>query len=161
MELAEAINRRLPFHVRLPSRRNPLGLVARCVAEVFLVETTRGPAVVWLDPFWCRESPTDSCHIAYVSPRYEPDRLRWIDDDPRYGPGCLAYQKPFVMEQLDRRSPAWREWEEWQRWRDHATVRCGRNAAWERVRAVFGALILSRAAGVEDGVPSPAPAVEE
>jgi hypothetical protein len=68
MKFSEAVKRLLPLQVRLPDRYNPLLTVVRYVAEVFIVETIHGPAIVWLDPFWSERSPEAACHIAYVRP---------------------------------------------------------------------------------------------
>jgi hypothetical protein len=69
MEFAEALKRHLRLQVQIPDRTKPLETLVRYAAEVFLVETAQGPAVIWLDPFWCDRSSAESCHIAYVSPR--------------------------------------------------------------------------------------------
>lgn len=53
MELEEAVKQRVPLQIRIPNPRNPRAPTVGAVAEVFLVETRQGPAVVWLDPFWC------------------------------------------------------------------------------------------------------------
>ena len=144
MDFHEAIKNRVPLQVRLPNPKRPLVSGVRAVAEVFLVETTQGPAVVWLDPFCCGEPPEQACHIAYANPRSNGRADRWLDNDPRYGPKCLVYQKPFLMERLGRESPAWPECKAWQAWRQDKADRCGRRAAWEHVRAVFGGLIVAR-----------------
>jgi hypothetical protein len=146
MKFSEAIKRRLPLQLRLPDRYNPLETVVRYVAEVFLVETTHGPAIVWLDPFWNENSPDASCHIAYVRPDGDAQSGRWIDNDPSYGPHCLAWQKPFVMERLDRTSPAWADYKAAQCWRAGNSARYGRKAAWKLVTARLGDLILERRA---------------
>jgi hypothetical protein len=91
MDFDEALKRHLPLQIRIPDRTNPLQTLVRYAAEVFLVDTNHGPAVVWLDPFWCERSPAKSCHIAYVSPRCNAKPGRWIDNEPRSGPHCIAY----------------------------------------------------------------------
>lgn len=146
MEFQEALKKRLPLQIRLPNPRRPLESGVRHVAEAFLVDTTQGPAVVWLDPFWCGGLPEQVCHIAYASPRGDAKSERWIDNDPRYGPRCLAYQKPFLMERLDPESPAWSEYEAWRGWLDGKPDLCGREAAWAQVKAAFGELIVARRA---------------
>lgn len=75
------------------------------MSDVFLVETTYGPGVVWLDPFWCGAAPEETCHIAYANPCRDAGSERWLHNDPRYGPKCLVYQKPFLMERMERESP--------------------------------------------------------
>ncbi|KAA6186882.1 hypothetical protein F2Q65_03005 [Thiohalocapsa marina] len=117
MELAEAIRQLVPLQMRMPDPKHPLTLRTHCVAEVFLVGTSHGQAVVWLDPFWCRPDAGASSHIAYAMPRFDPERARWIDQDPRYGPHCHAYQKPVVFERLEGGSGPWREHQAWQMWR--------------------------------------------
>jgi hypothetical protein len=144
MELTEAVKRHLPLQVRLPDRTKPLESLVLYAAEVFLVETGQGPAVIWLDPFWCERAAAESCHIAYVSPRRNNRPGRWIDTEPRYGPYCIAYQNPFVIEQLDQASPAWSEYKAWKIWREGRGEQCGRRAAWERMTTTFGDLILAR-----------------
>jgi hypothetical protein len=149
MELEEAVKQRVPVQIRIPNPRNPREATVRAVAEVFLVETRQGPAVIWLDPFWCGGPPAESCHIAYASPRSatseEGRRAEvWIDSDPRYGPKCLVYQKPFLMERLVRDSRTWLEHNAWQVWRKERPKQCGRQAAWGLVKDVFGDLIVAR-----------------
>lgn len=58
---------------------------------------------------------------------------RWVDNDPRLGPQCIPYQKPFVMERLGSDSPAWQDYKAWQSWRAMKGRDCGRRAAWQRV----------------------------
>jgi len=149
MELAEAIKRRLPLQVRLPDRQRPLETAVQYAAEVFLVETAQGPGVVWLDPFWCDSSPpppTKICHISYAKPWFDPGRGRWVDQDPRYGPRCLAWQKPFLMERLEQGSPAWGDYKAWKIWSSGKAGTCGRRAAWRLIEETFGELILKRLA---------------
>jgi hypothetical protein len=128
MELAEAIQLLTPLQVRLPDRTHPLQTAARPAAEVFLVDTTDGPAVVWLDPFWCRE-PGGAWHIAYASPRSNGTQRCWVDHEPHYGPHCLAYQKPVVFERLSPESPAWSEYEAWLHYRGEQGMGCCHTAA--------------------------------
>jgi len=144
VELDQALKERLPLQIRIPNRRKPLVTDTRAVAEVFLVETTHGPAVVWLDPFWCGMPPEEACHIAYATPHPVAEAERWVDHNPRYGPRCLAYQKPFLLERLDRDSPAWHEYQTWQHWQARRPQHCGRAAAWVLVTATLGALIVAR-----------------
>jgi hypothetical protein len=144
MEFTEALKRHIPLQVRIPDRTKPLETLARYAAEVFLVETQQGPAVVWIDPFWCERSAAESYHIAYASPKPNAKPGRWVDPEPRYGPHCIAYQNPFVMEQLEHNSSAWADYKAWQIWRDGRGEQCGRRAAWKRVEAAFGELIVKR-----------------
>lgn len=144
MEFDEAVKRRVPLQVCLPNPRRPLTTSVRAVAEVFLVETKQGSAVVWLDPFWCAAPPDEACHIAYAMPRRDQKSERWLDNDPRYGPKCLVYQKPFLMERLTRASSAWVEHKAWRAWLEERAVRCGRKAAWTRVGLALGDLIVAR-----------------
>jgi hypothetical protein len=144
MEFAEALRRRLPLQVRLPVHSNPLKTNVRYAAEVFMVETAFGPAVVWLDPFWCNDPTKLSCHIAYASPKEDADNERWIDKDPRYGPFCLVSQKPFVMEPLDSASPAWGEYKAWRSWRRGRAEHFGRKAAWDAAQHAFQELRIER-----------------
>jgi hypothetical protein len=151
MELADAIKRLIPLQVRLPDPKHPLQLEPGAVAEVFLVDTVQGPAVVWLDPFWCDAANGTSghsghCHIAYASPVGQPMDERWSDHDPAFGPHCIPWQKPFIIERLhpDPASPAWRTYKAWQQRRSADSRACGRRAAWERVQRRFGPLIRQR-----------------
>jgi hypothetical protein len=144
MELAEAIKRLIPLQVVLPDRRHPLTTVAQYAAEVFLADTTAGPAVIWLEPFWC-ERP-ESCHIAYAQPRAREGGSRWVDPEPRFGPGCLAYQKPVILERVDQTSGNWEVHQAWLRWREGKEEHCGRKAAWTQVERCFGERILARRA---------------
>lgn len=143
MEFDEAVKQGVALQICIPNRRRPLETAVRAVAEVFLVETTYGPAVVWLDPYWCDAPPEESCHIAYATPRRASESERWLDTDPRYGPKCLVYQKPFLMEPLDWERAGWK-YAAWQAWRKDRVARCGRKAAWARASAVFGGLIVGR-----------------
>jgi hypothetical protein len=52
MELADAIKCLMPLQVEIPYPKRPLQLQGVPAAEVFLVESVRGAAVVWLDLFW-------------------------------------------------------------------------------------------------------------
>jgi hypothetical protein len=133
MELAEAIRQLTPLQVRIPNRHKPLELDAHYAAEVFLVETAQGVAVVWLEPFWCDRSGETVARIAYADPICLDEKPRWVDNDPRFGPHCIPYQKPFVMERLRRDSPAWQDYKAWQTWRAMKGRDCGRRAAWERI----------------------------
>jgi hypothetical protein len=145
MEFAEALKHRVPLQVRLPDPKRPLETLVRFVAEVFLVQTRHGPAVAWLDPFWWEGPRGERCHIAYATPKPATRPGRWIDNEPKYGPRCLVYQKPFVMEQVDRESPVWRDCKAWQTWREGKSEQCGRHAAWEYLKDLFADLGLSRA----------------
>ena len=118
MEFDEALRRQLPLQIRIANPRKPLETLVRPVAQAFLVDTTHGRAVIWLDPFWCDGTREETCHIAYATPRSDPKLERWLDNDPRYGPRCLAYQKPFLMELLKPESPAWSEYRAWRDWLD-------------------------------------------
>lgn len=144
MELCEAVRKLVPLQIRLPDRRRPLTLIVRGVAELFIAETTQGPAVIWLETFWCKSQPSGRCYIAYAAPR--PDQLieRWVDHNPRYGPHCLGYQRPVVIERITRDSPAWREHQAWQAWRARLGASCDRSAAWQTVLRQFGDLIKER-----------------
>lgn len=144
MELAEAIKRLIPLQVVLPDRRHPLTTVAQYAAEVFLADTTAGAAVIWLDPFWCQHP--DGCHIAYAQPRPGEGGNRWADHEPRYGPGCLAYQNPVVLERVDQTSGNWEVHQAWLRWRAERLENCGRKAAWKQAERCFGERILARRA---------------
>jgi hypothetical protein len=144
MELTEALKRHLPLQIHIPCRSNPLQTLIGYAAEVFLVETQHGPAVVWVDPFWFDKCPQDTCHIAYARPRGAARAGRWVDQEPRYGPRCLVCQKPFVIELVDRDSSAWPDCKAWRLWRAGKAKQCGRTAAWGRVEEVFGDLILER-----------------
>jgi len=146
MDLAEAIRQLIPLQVCIPNPTRPLEVVPHCAAEVFIVETERGPAVVWLDAFWCKHPDTRVCHIAYATPRARKDADRWVDNDPRFGPGCLAYQKPVILERLGPHSSAWKEYKSWQSWRSVKGRECGRLAAWERVQRDLGEVVTARIA---------------
>jgi hypothetical protein len=144
MEFRGALQKQLPLQIRIPNPRKPLELLIRPVAEVFLVETTLGPGVVWLDPYWCGETAEASCHIAYASPQSVPGAERWRDEERRYGPKCLVYQKPFLMERLEPESPAWGDYQAWRAWRAERSEWCGREAAWALIQQTFADLILAR-----------------
>ena len=144
MELKDAIRQLIPLQVQIPNPRKPLQLVAHCTAEVFVVDTTRGPAIVWVDPFWCERPNEATCHIAYAEPRAQSDPERWVDNEPRYGPKCLAYQKPVTFERLKPQSPAWKDFQSWQHWRSGRGADCGRQAAWQRVEQELEQIVLSR-----------------
>ena len=159
MELADAIKCGIPLQVCLPDRRRPLLVQPHPAAEVFIVETVRGSAVVWLDLFWCdprRDRPESeahagheaaaaaACHIAYALPRSHPTAERWIDNDPAFGPYCIPWQKPFVIERLHTESPGWHRYTDWQTQRRSDRHACGRLDAWRRVEELFGELISSR-----------------
>jgi hypothetical protein len=133
MDLAEAIKQLIPLQVRIPNPRKPLDLDAHCAAEVFLVETPQGIAVVWVEPYWCDKPDETVAHIAYAAPVCLGDEPRWVDNDPRFGPHCIPYQKPFVMERLGPESSAWKEYKAWQSWRAMKGKDCGRRAAWQRI----------------------------
>ena len=143
MELSEAVKRQLPLQIQVPKRKNPLVYDSCYAAEVFLVETIRGPGIVWLDPFWNEGSPDQVCHIAYASPNGSKPG-RWIDNEPRYGPKCLVCQKPFLMERLDPRSPCWSYYRAWKYWCAGKADECGREVAWKLVEAEFRHLIVER-----------------
>lgn len=142
MELTEAIERLIPLQVVLPDRRRPLTTAPQYAAEAFVAETRTGNAIIWLDPFWCEQ--TSACHIAYAAPKADTSGKRWVDQDPRYGPGCLAYQRPVIFERLERESSAWEAYVAWQHWRSQHADDCGRQAAWQRVEECFGDQILAR-----------------
>jgi hypothetical protein len=159
MELADAIKRLIPLQVQIPDPKSPLQLHAVPAAEVFLVETERGAAVVWLDLFWCASAPgnraptvdaaqTDRtagrCHIAYAVPRPQSGVDRWVDDDPSFGPRCIAWQKPFVIERLNARSEGWRHYRDWRSQQPSYGSAGGRHAAWRHAESVFGDLIRAR-----------------
>jgi hypothetical protein len=159
MELADAIKRLMPLQVQMPNPKSPLQLQAVPAAEVFLVETVRGAAVVWLDLFWCtaeygaREATVDAalpsrkasrCHIAYAVPRPQPGVDRWVDNNPSFGPRCIAWQKPFVIERLHARSEGWRHYRDWRSQQPSYGSAGGRHAAWRHVETVFEDLIRFR-----------------
>jgi hypothetical protein len=144
MHLADAIRQLTPLQVRIPNRHKPLELDTHCAAEVFLVETAQGAAVVWVEPFWCEKPEETVARIAYADPIVQGDAPRWVDSDPRFGPHCIPYQKPFVMERLDRESPAWKDYKAWQTWRAMKGKDCGRRAAWERVSRELPEIIKRR-----------------
>jgi hypothetical protein len=144
MDLGEAIRSLTPLQLQIPDPRRPLQLKAHCVAEAFLVETEHGPAVVWLEAFWCKDQAGRAARIAYARPHQDGSKERWIDQDPRYGPHCLGYQRPVIIERLSRESPAWRDYRAWQLWRASQGSSCGRRCAWQRVEQELGASILQR-----------------
>jgi hypothetical protein len=144
MDLAEAIKQLVPLQVLIPNPRKPLELNAHCVAEIFLAGTTHGNAVVWLEPGWCDEPDRAVVHVAYAEPIRRGDADRWVDSDPRFGPRCIAYQKPVVIERLDPASSAWRDYRAWQTWRAMKGKACGRRAAWQRVEQELGEILLQR-----------------
>jgi hypothetical protein len=150
IELADAIQRLIPLQVRLPNRYRPLTDTARYAAELYLALTSRGRAVIWLDGFWCDKDPLDACHIAYAQPQPQAfklpgtetaETLRWIDNHPRWGPHCIPYQRPVIIEPLSRGSPAWPDYTAWRNARGVRGVRCNRSAGWEHAKLAFGTLI--------------------
>ncbi|MCF7982834.1 MAG: hypothetical protein K9L70_00365 [Thiohalocapsa sp.] len=146
MELTDAIKLLVPLQVRMPQRTRPLQLCSHYAAEVFVVETVNGRGVVWVDPYWC-DKPSDAvCHIAYARPAGDADDNRWIDRDPRYGPNCIPYQKPFVLERLTRESSTWNDYRSWQAWRAARGKACDRQAAWQRVRSELSHVVERRVA---------------
>jgi hypothetical protein len=146
MELSDAIKQLVPLLVLLPERRQPLQLASHYAAEVFLVETDYGQAVVWVDPFWCDQLTEPVCHIAYAYPVGDPEGERWVDNDPRFGPNCIPYQKPFVLERITQQSPVWKDYRAWQEWRGMKGKVCGRQAAWQRVQQELGEVVGRRIA---------------
>jgi len=144
MDFAEAINQLVPLQVLIPNPRKPLELDAHCVAEMFLVGTTHGNAVVWLEPSWCDKPDEAVVQVAYAQPIRRGDADRWVDSDPRFGPRCIAYQKPVVIERIDQTSPAWRDYRAWQTLRAIRGRASGRRAAWRRVEQEVGEMLLQR-----------------
>ncbi|WP_462322207.1 hypothetical protein [Halochromatium sp.] len=144
MDLADAIRSLIPLQLLIPNPRKPLQLKAHCAADTFLVETTQGAAVVWVEAFWCKEPSERVARIAYARPRHDGFRERWVDHDPGYGPHCLAYQRPFIIERLTRESPVWRDYKAWQYWRASQGHCCGRRAAWQRIEQELGDGIVRR-----------------
>jgi hypothetical protein len=144
MELAEAIRRFMPLQLQIPNPRKPLEPQAIGAAKVFLIESKYGSAVVWLEAFWCREAHAPVARIAYAKPRQDGTVERWVDHDPRYGPRCLAYQRPFIIERLTRHSPLWRDHRAWQSWRAMQGQVCGRRRAWQRAADELGKLVVKR-----------------
>lgn len=144
VELAEAIRRHVPLQLQIPNPEKPLALKPHCAAEVFLIASTSGPAVVWLDAFWCRDETARPARIAYVTPRQDGLEDRWVDHDPRFGRHCLAYQNPFIIERLTRESPVWREYQSWQTWGASQGRACERQSAWQHVEQTLGDLIERR-----------------
>jgi hypothetical protein len=138
MDLAQAIKQLVPLQLLIPNPRKPLDLEARCVAEIFLVETTHGSAVVWLEPYWCDKPDEPVVQVVYAQPVRRGAADRWVDNDPRFGPRCIAYQKPVIIERLERGSPRWRDYRAWQTWRSGNGKECARNAAWQRVEQELG-----------------------
>ncbi|WP_295539676.1 hypothetical protein [uncultured Thiohalocapsa sp.] len=144
MDLTQAIKQFLPLQVRMPNPRKPLELDTHYAAEVFLAETPQGAAVIWLDPYWCDQPDAGTVHIAYAAPVALGDAERWVDNDPRFGPRCIPYQKPFVLERLRRDSPAWPTYQDWQTRRATRGKDCARHAAWQRVEHELGELVRRR-----------------
>jgi len=153
IELSEAIKRLIPLQVRLPNRLRPLTDTARYAAELYLAQTSHGPAVIWLDAFWCDNDPLDACHIAYAQP--QPRRMEssdpatehalcWVDNSPRWGSHCIPYQNPVIIEPLRRGSPAWPDYEAWHNARGVRGVRCNRSEGWEHAKLAFGTLVQQR-----------------
>jgi hypothetical protein len=144
MELAEAIKQLVPLQVLIPNRHRPLDIEAHYAAEVFLVNSPTGVAVVWIEPFWCNKPDEPVASIAYAAPLRVDERERWVDNDPRFGPKCIPYQKPFIMERLQRGSPAWQNYKAWQTWRGMKGKACGRRAAWQRIQAELQGIVAHR-----------------
>lgn len=144
MDLAEAITQLVPLQLRIPDPKKPLDLATHYAAEVFLADTSHGTAVVWIEPFWCDKPDTPVARIAYAVPTRQGSEDRWVDNDPRYGPCCIPYQKPVVLERLLRGSPAWQDYKAWQTWRGMKGKACGRRAAWQRIEQELPDLNLRR-----------------
>ncbi len=144
MDLAEAIRQLVPLQLRIPDPRKPLELDTHCAAEVFVVETVQGMGVIWVEPFWCVKPEEPVARIAYAAPVRQGGLDRWVDNDPRFGPRCIPYQKPFVMERLGRGSPAWRDYKAWQAWRAMQGEPCARRAAWQRAEQELAGIVERR-----------------
>lgn len=132
MELAEAIKKSTPLKIVLPFRAKPLEREDRCVAEMFMIDTKAGAAVVWLEPYWPAHPDRRVCQICYADP-VEKDATSWVDNRPRFGPFCIPYQSPFLVEQLTAESSLWRPFLDWHSWRHARRSQCLRSKAWERV----------------------------
>ena len=76
MDLAQAVKQLVPLQLLIPNRRKPLAVDTRCVAEIFVVATTHGDAIVWSEPFWCDKPTTPVVHIAYAKPLFQGDAHR-------------------------------------------------------------------------------------
>lgn len=132
MEFSSAVDQRLPLQIRIPDRRNPLTDEYRCLAEVFIADTRLGPAVIWLEPFWHESDNQRVAGISYSAPSARPQGSLWIDDNPSFGPHCIAYQRPFVIEQLTAESPLWRDYLAWRSYAVTNQNLCSAEKAWQR-----------------------------
>ncbi|NEX19514.1 hypothetical protein G3480_04165 [Thiorhodococcus mannitoliphagus] len=139
MEFPQAVKQSTPLKVLLPLRSKPLEREYRCVAEVFIVDTSAGLGVVWLEPYWPIQSDQRVCQICYAEP-VEKDTKSWIDNNPKFGPFCIAYQKPFYIERLTSDSHLWRPFQDWQAWRHARRGKCLRSLAWQRIEADLGSI---------------------
>ncbi len=144
MTLAEAIKQGIPLQVVLPNRQRPFELDRRSVAEIFLAETRLGTAVLWLEPYWCERPIEKVCRISYADPLETKAETRWVDHEPRYGPHCIAYQKPFLVERLTSDSPAWTAYLAWSIRRARKERECDRDAAWKRIEAELAGIVTAR-----------------
>jgi hypothetical protein len=144
MTFAEAIKQGIPLQVVLPDRRRPFELDRRGVAEIFLAETTLGAAVIWLEPDWCEMPIRKVARISYADPLEKTPESRWVDEEPRYGPHCIAYQKPFLVERLTSASPAWNAYSAWSIRRAGKGRDCDREAAWKRIEAELAGIVTAR-----------------
>jgi hypothetical protein len=143
MTFAEAIKQGIPLQVVLPNRRKPFELDRRSVAEIFLAETRLGAAVIWLEPYWCEMPIEKVSRISYADPLETTAETRWADQEPRYGPHCIAYQKPFLVERLTSASPAWNEYSAWSIRRVGKGRECDRDAAWKRVESELKGIVTA------------------
>lgn len=144
MTFAEAIKQGIPLQVVLPNRLRPFELERRNVAEIFLAETRLGAAVIWLEPYWCEMPIEKVCRISYADPLETTAESRWIDREPRYGPHCIAYQKPFLVERLTSASPDWNAYSAWSIRRAGKGRDCDREAAWKRIEAELAGIVTAR-----------------
>jgi hypothetical protein len=134
LKFSDALRQGTPLQIYLPNRYKPLQVTPRPIAEAFLVATDHGEALVWLDPYWCDPERNDACHVAYAKPQVKRSGNCWVDHKPRFGPHCLAYLNPVVVERIDWASHIGHAFKLWQAWCADKDARCGRTAAWRRVK---------------------------
>ncbi|WP_373508223.1 hypothetical protein [Thiocapsa sp.] len=84
------------------------------------------------------------CRISYADPLETKAETRWVDHEPRYGPHCIAYQKPFLVERLTSDSPAWTAYLAWSIRRARKERECDRDAAWKRIEAELAGIVTAR-----------------
>jgi hypothetical protein len=144
MELRHVVERGHALQVCMPNPKRPLETMQCYVAEMFLLDTPTGPALLWLGPDWHEYPPGESCCICYAQPLPDASGKRWVDNRPRHGNKCLDFFNPVVIEQLDAASEAWGEHALWSEKKRLASPALDRDAAWSIAQAFLGDMHYQR-----------------